>query len=165
MPHLSPVVVNNDGALVLVHSDRAHVPFPWGQGEQQLALRWETLVVMLTVTAARQTSLCATVPSESTDAILSMSPARARAREDFPTPFWPRSAILSGPSCLPSKAAVRVSSTAGLKLMGEADAPTAPGVHSQSSWTASSLLSWCLMGSGVLPLRTVGVLDRVMLSH
>lgn len=73
------------------------------------------------------------VPSESTDAVLSMSPARARAREDFPTPFCPSRVILKGPSCLPSKETVRVSSKAGLKLTGEAEGPAAPVVQSQSS--------------------------------
>lgn len=87
------------------------------------------------------------------------------AREDFPTPFCPSKAILKGPSGLPSTDTVTVSSKAGLKLIGEAEGPAAPDVQSQSSWTASSRLSWCLIGRGVLPLRTVGVLDRVILSH
>lgn len=94
-----------------------------------------------------------------------MSPARAMARDDFPTPFCPSRAILKGPSCLPSKATAIVSSKAGLKLIGEAEGPAAPDVQSQSSWTASSRLSWCLIGRGVLPLRTFGVLDRIILSH
>lgn len=81
------------------------------------------------------------------------------ARDDLPTPFWPSRAILRGPSGRTSRAGA--SSKAGLKLMGEADGPAAPDVQSQSSWTASSLLSWCLMGRGVLPLRTAEALGRV----
>lgn len=121
---------------------------------------------MNTASPLLYTALCQSfVPSESTDAVLSMSPARARAREDFPTPFCPSRAIRKGPSGLPSTVTVRVSSKAGLKLIGETEGPAAPDAQSHSSWTASSRLSWCLIGRGVLPLRTVGVLDRVMLSH
>lgn len=104
------------------------------------------------------------VPSESSDAVLSMSPASAMASEDFPTPFCPSRAIFKGPSG-PSTAMVGVSSKAWLKLIGEAEGPAPPDIQSQSSWTASSRLSWCLIGRGVLPLRRVGVLDRVILSH
>lgn len=140
MAHLSPVVIDNDGALLVIHGDCAHITLPYGQVEQQLGPRWELGVVMYLPAAhceSSETTLSCpalgTIPSESTDAVLSMSPARATAIEDFPTPFCPSRAILKGPSGLPSTAAGRVSSEAGLKLIGEAEGPTAPDVQSLSS--------------------------------
>lgn len=41
LAHLSPVVIDNDGALLVIHGDYAHISLPCGQGEQQLGLRWE----------------------------------------------------------------------------------------------------------------------------
>lgn len=158
MAHLSPVVIDNDGAVLLIHGDCAHVALPCGQAEQRLGLRKRAVI-----NSPSARSAPASAPSESTDPVLSVSPARAMARDDLPTPFCPSRAILRGPSGLLSAAGL--SSKAGLKLMGEADGPTAPDVQSQSSWTASSLLSWCLMGRGVLPLRTVEALGSVILSY
>lgn len=168
LAHLSPVVKDNDGALLVIHWDCAHISLPWGQGEQPLGLRWEMDAVIYLPAAhwwpISHVDSNGSVPSESTDAVLSMSPARVMAREDFPTPFCPSRAILKGPSGLHSTVTVGVSSKAGLNRIGEAEGPATPDVQSQSSWTASSRLSWCLIGRGVLPLRTVGVLDRVILS-
>lgn len=171
--YLSPVVIDNDGTLLIIDGDCAHITLPWGHRTVKFQMGdgcsnlFRLICSSLGSFQHYTITLCnnSSVPSESTDAVRSMSPARAIAREDFPTPFWPSRAILKGPSALASTVTVKVSSKAGLKLTGEAEGPAAPEVHSHSSWTASSRLSWCLIGRGVLPLRTVGVLDRVILSH
>lgn len=41
LAHLSPVVIDNDGALLFIHGDCAHITLPYRQREQQLGLRWE----------------------------------------------------------------------------------------------------------------------------
>ncbi len=42
LAHLSPVVIDNDGALLIIHSDCAYVTLPCAHREQQLDLKWET---------------------------------------------------------------------------------------------------------------------------
>lgn len=39
LAHLSPVVIDNNGALLLIHGYCAHVALPCGRAEQRLGLR------------------------------------------------------------------------------------------------------------------------------
>ena len=109
--------------------------------------------------------------SESIERDLSDCPARDKASDDFPTPFCPSRTILSAP--LPwlwleddwAAADWLKDSSRGtaVSVIGNVAGSSKPGIQSQSSDMASSLRSWCLTGSGVLPRRRGAAVVRNIL--